>query len=298
MSATATCAVCGRTILDGERIHTYVSVTGSHDVCPLCAPRAAAAGWQPADQAEAQALPLPPKRSLLDRFLGRGERDEGGVEESAEPMKEPAPLAESELAEEPEVAAARDEELGGVELRDEQPEGIEARGEGQPRRRFGRRRAAPEPDAPVPDSGSEPASAARPDPAGPGMRGRSRPLDDAEADLSPTSRFERAILRFNVSEAGRTVAGLTRTLGQPSVSVGASASGPQDVRITVAWELSWYQWGVDLGDELRPVFQLAKGYEIAELEPSARQWNATAVEGRIAIGAPEHGAERGDTVRH
>ncbi len=275
MSATATCAVCGRTILDGERIHTYVSVAGSHDVCPLCAPRAVAAGWLPADQVEAEALPLPPKRGLLDRILGRGERDEDGAEEPVEGPPPPAsPVAESDLAEEPE-------------------------GEGPARRRFGRRPAAePEPEPEAVEREAAPEPAPRPDPAGPGMRGRSRPLDDAEADLSPTSRFERAILRFNVSEAGRTVAGLTRTLGQPSVSVGASASGPQDVRITVAWEISWYQWGVDLGDELRPVFEIAKGYEVSELDSSARQWNATAVEGRIAMGAPERGAEHGDTVRH
>ena len=100
MSATATCAVCGRTILDGERIHAYVSAAGSHEVCPLCAPRAAAAGWLPADQVEAEALPVAPKRSLLDRILGRGERDEDGVEEPAEPAFEPAaPVAESDLAE-------------------------------------------------------------------------------------------------------------------------------------------------------------------------------------------------------
>jgi hypothetical protein len=273
MSATATCAVCGRTILDGERIHAYVSAAGSHDVCPLCAPRAAAAGWLPADQVEAEVLPVPPKRSLLDRFLGRRERDDDGVEEPAEPGFEPAaPVAESDLA----------EEVVAVE-------------EPSPRR-FGRRRVAA-PEAEV-EPEAEPEPALRPDPAGPGMRTRSRPLDDAEADLSPISRFERAILRFNVSEAGRTVAGLTRTLGQPSVSVGASASGAQDVRITVAWEISWYQWGVDLGDELRPVFQIAKGYEVSELDASARQWNATAVEGRVAMGAPERSTERGDTVRH
>jgi hypothetical protein len=286
MSATATCAVCGRTILDGERIHSYVSAAGSHDVCPLCAPRAAAAGWLPADQVEAEALPQPPKRGLLDRFLGRGEREEDGVEEPAEAPPEPAaPVAESDLAEGPGVSGAP--EFG--EREEAEPEGTRP-----PRRLLGRRRAAPE----TAQEPAVPEPAPRPDPAGPGMRSRSRPLDDEEADLSPTSRFERAILRFNVSEAGRTVAGLTRTLGQPSVSIGVSASGPQDVRITVAWEISWYQWGVDLGDELRPVFQLAKGYEVSELDPSARQWNATAVEGRVAMGAPERGAERGDTVRH
>jgi hypothetical protein len=278
MSPTATCAVCGRTILDGERIHAYVSAQGSHEVCPLCAPRAEAAGWLPADQADAAALAPPPRRGLLDRVLGRGGDEEDGADEPSEAPPEPV-----ETAPEPPVPLA-EADLAGV---DEAPR----------RRVFGRRRPA-EVSAPLPaEPAADPDHVVRPDPAGPGMRSRSRPLDDAEADLSPVSRFERAILRFNVSEAGRTVAGLTRTLGSPSVSVGASATGPQDVRITVAWEISWYQWGVDLSDELRPVFEIAKGFEVAELDASARQWNATAVEGgHVVMGAPARGA-RDDAMR-
>ena len=87
--------------------------------------------------------------------------------------------------------------------------------------------------------------------------------------------FERAVARFNSSEAGHTVTGLTRTLGKPQVSIGAAAGAPDEVRITVAWELSWYQWGVDIGDELRPVFQIDKGREIDQLDAAARQWNAS-----------------------
>ncbi len=107
-----------------------------------------------------------------------------------------------------------------------------------------------------------------------------------QPDLSPTSRFERAISRFNSSEAGRTVAGLTRTLGAPSVSVGGSAGAEDEVRVTVAWELTWYQWGVDLGDELRPVYELSKGFEVEEIDAAARQWNASAHDGRIVMVAP------------
>jgi hypothetical protein len=103
---------------------------------------------------------------------------------------------------------------------------------------------------------------------------------------SPQETHARAIARFNMSDAARTVAGLTRTLGEPWVSVGASAGSPSEVRITVAWELSWYQWGVDLGDESRPVFPLDKGSEIGQLDGSARQWNATAANGQILLGAP------------
>jgi hypothetical protein len=81
-----------------------------------------------------------------------------------------------------------------------------------------------------------------------------------------------------------------RTLGTPWVSVGASAGSPNEVRITVAWELSWYQWGVDLGDESRPVFELDKGGEIDQIDSSGRQWNASATEGgRIALTASANG---------
>jgi hypothetical protein len=45
-------------------------------------------------------------------------------------------------------------------------------------------------------------------------------------------------------------------------------------RITVAWELCWYQWGVDLDDERRGVFEIAKGEDIEQLDRSARHWNA------------------------
>ena len=56
------------------------------------------------------------------------------------------------------------------------------------------------------------------------------------------------------------------------------------MRVTVAWELSWYQWGVDVGDELRPVFEIGKGGELAELDAAARQWNAVVGEdGRLRL---------------
>jgi hypothetical protein len=104
------------------------------------------------------------------------------------------------------------------------------------------------------------------------LRGLLRPAPSL--DPSALTPFQRAVLRFNESDAGRTVARLTRILGTPSVSVGAAAGAPGQVRVTVAWELSWYQWGVDLGDEARPVFEIAKGGEVSQLDAAARQWNA------------------------
>ena len=129
------------------------------------------------------------------------------------------------------------------------------------------------------------------DPAAPGANvGRRQGPEIAE---SPRGRLELALARFNTSGAARTVAGLMRTLGEPRVSVGSAAGSPSDVRVTVAWDLGWYQWGVDLGDEMRAVFQLGKGDEVDQLDGSARQWNARAGEGgRLALGVAGPGRPR------
>lgn len=123
------------------------------------------------------------------------------------------------------------------------------------------------------------------DPAAPGANVGRRP--EPEPAESPRSRLDRAVERFNASDAARTVVGLTRTLGEPRVSIGAAAGSPSEVRVTVAWDLCWYQWGVDLGNELRAVFQLDRGDEIEQLDGAAREWNAHADEsGRLALGVP------------
>ena len=132
-----------------------------------------------------------------------------------------------------------------------------------------------------------PAAASEPlvpssDPAARGARSRRSGPGDPQSQ-----RFERAASRFNSSAAGHTVRGLVKTLGDPWVSVGAAAGTAEEVRVTVAWDLSWYQWGVDLSDRSRPVYELGKGVEISELDAAARQWNASAVEGGlITIVAP------------
>jgi hypothetical protein len=86
--------------------------------------------------------------------------------------------------------------------------------------------------------------------------------------------FELAVTRFNASDAARTVAGLVRTLGEPQVSIGAAAGAAELARITVAWELTWYQWAVASGERDQPVTELARGTELEQLDAAARQWNA------------------------
>jgi hypothetical protein len=104
-------------------------------------------------------------------------------------------------------------------------------------------------------------------------------------DLAAMGPYELAAFRFNHSDAGRTVAGLTRTLGVPKVSVGSRGGSATEVRVTCAWELTWHQWSVDLGDEPEPaVVEIGEGRRLTELDPAARQWNAAAgPDGRISV---------------
>ena len=126
------------------------------------------------------------------------------------------------------------------------------------------------------------------DPAAPGANIGRRPR--VELPDSPQARLLRAIERFNQSEAARTVAGLMRTLGDPWVSIGAAAGAAGEARVTVAWELCWYQWAVDLGEEPHSARELDRGSEIEQLDNSARQWNARAGEGgRLLLGARARG---------
>jgi hypothetical protein len=279
--------VCGRTFLVGEQVQSFVSIEGPHEVCELCAGTTAELGWLPADQegaeeavrAESERKPgffarmfaRPKGAPEEDYFAEAGFAEPDDVGAMPPPPADATPVANHEL----------DTERYDVEAERADDPSPRERLKGLLTSRGGSADHPAADEVAEPEESTATAPAPRPDPAGRGMRPRR-----LQPELSPTSRFERAISRFNAGEAGRTVAGLTRTLGAPSVSVGDSAGAEDEVRVTVAWELTWYQWGVDLGDELRPVYELSKGFEVDEIDAAARQWNASAHDGRIVMVAP------------
>jgi hypothetical protein len=107
---------------------------------------------------------------------------------------------------------------------------------------------------------------------------------------TPERRLRRALERFNESEHRRTVAGLTRSLGSPRVAAVMAPGSPDEVRLTVAWDLSWYQWKVRLADQRATVHSLAQGDEIEELADADRSWNATVGrDGRLQLGLASNG---------
>jgi len=261
------CSVCGRTILSGERPRTYVTPEGEErNVCELCRGRAEQLGWFWEERLGEARVEEPRRRrraglaALLRPRNGRRPAEPGeGLYEGDD-----GPAAGDPREAEEDPVAEEDAE-----------EAVE--------------QAAPEPVA-APNAGPS----ASPDPAGRGADVGRRAPEVSEPVGSP---LERAVDRFNLSEQSRTVGGLMRTLGPPWVSIGSAAGSPGEIRITVAWELSWYQWGVDLRDEGRPVYEIDKGYEVDQLDAPARHWNAQAGEdGRLLLGAPEWGRQGGEAT--
>jgi hypothetical protein len=117
---------------------------------------------------------------------------------------------------------------------------------------------------------------------------RSLPRDPRHVRAVPTTaqvKVERALDLFNGSEHQRTVVGLARTLGPPWITALPDLDQQSEVTMVVAWELSWYRFRIDLGDEHDPVVMLEKGEEIDEIESDLREWNATMdADGRVVTG--------------
>jgi hypothetical protein len=132
----------------------------------------------------------------------------------------------------------------------------------------------------------------------PRERLRPRPTDQRHVRAVPTTaeaKVERALDLFNGSDHQRTIAGLSRTLGRPWVSALPDPVQPREVCVVVAWELSWYRYRIDLGDDADPVVLLDKGEEVEQIEASLRDWNADLdAEGRVVAGpaASDGGSER------
>jgi hypothetical protein len=149
-------------------------------------------------------------------------------------------------------------------------------------------RAEPEP-APEEALGGNGAPPEEPEPAPQPPPRRSRPRDPRHVRAVPTTgevKVERALELFNGSEHQRTIAGLVRTLGPPWASARPDLDQPSAVDVVVAWELSWYRFRVDLGDEGHPVALLDKGEELEQLDDDLRDWNTEVDEDGRLLTAP------------
>ena len=107
----------------------------------------------------------------------------------------------------------------------------------------------------------------------------------SEPILRRLSNDEVAILEaaelFNGSSFRRTVGGIQKSLGEAKASLIPLSGTNGELAVTVAWDLSWYQYRVS-PDSAQPVRLERRGHELEELEESFKSWNAhVADEGRL-----------------
>ncbi len=288
------CDVCGRTILKGEQIHEYLTPQRQRiRVCVLCRSRAESSGWTPVSMAHTLEDEQP-KRSRGQALRQRFGRAASRARSAARSRREPA--TEREYTGEHEAGQADFERAWAEppETPEPAPEPVTAADASAPATEADAESEAASEVAPAaPEPAEEPQPATRRKPAKPPTRRqprsrpakrsakpaaeRPKPARKSPAKRGPEALMRRAVERFNSSEERRKVAGLIRSLGEPQAGVRPEPRRQLAI-VTVAWELSWYQWEVGAEEDDNPVREVAKGAEVSELAEKARSWNAAVEE--------------------
>jgi hypothetical protein len=244
------CDICGRTLLRGERAEVFIGGGNRHQVCELCKPRALQEGWireGSVPDYDASATSQDRRRSMFGRK--RRTREETGPPSPAANLDDalsgdpwPTDLTSPEP---PASAANARQRRRDRSVARERPAARERPRERGPRDRSADRAAA------ASESGA-PAAAREP------RHVHAVPTGD-------DSKVAAAVEAFNRSEHPRTVAGVARSLGAPTVAVFPDRAHPALVHLIASWELCWYRYEVDLGNDRASVRLDGQGYELSEL---------------------------------
>jgi hypothetical protein len=105
--------------------------------------------------------------------------------------------------------------------------------------------------------------------------------------LSPEEhRLVDAAELFNDSPYRRTIAGIAKSLGEARVSMIPLSGTNTELVLTVAWEISWYQYRL-VFDSSQPVRLEERGHDLSELGDRFKAWNAHLdAHGRLAPDIP------------
>ena len=91
---------------------------------------------------------------------------------------------------------------------------------------------------------------------------------------------------FNDSAYRRTIAGIAKSLGEARVSFLPLSGVNPEVVVTVAWDISWYQYRV-VFESGQPVRLAERGYELDELDDRFKDWNGhLGPDGRLSPDIP------------
>jgi hypothetical protein len=119
---------------------------------------------------------------------------------------------------------------------------------------------------------------------------RSGPLVDGgdrrlRADPAPPERAGagdgRRGGRLQCQRLPGTIGGVAKSLGEPRASILQLRGVNQELAITIAWDITWYQYRVS-AESAMPVRLEARGHELDQLDSLYKNWNARVdTEGRV-----------------
>jgi hypothetical protein len=102
----------------------------------------------------------------------------------------------------------------------------------------------------------------------------------------PEQAMVEAAELFNDTAYRRTIAGIAKSLGDARVSLLHLAGVNPEIVITIAWDISWYQYRV-VFESAQAVRLAERGYELEELDARFKDWNAHLhADGRVVPDIP------------
>ncbi len=306
---TASCALCRRHLLVGEPARLYQDPQSKRfaKVCPLCYERADRRGWRAEGRPIVAVHANPPsdhllreRESLIDRLRGQLQ----SVEFDLDRVRSALAKAEQQAA-----------ELRGIkrELKDLQGEARRREREVrslQDEKRRADERAAQSEAAHKSEIARHHAAAAALDERAAEMvrveqlqhqleqeleaqRARYAELAEARRKESDPRHVRRVALEaFNRSEHVERVIAISRSLGDPIVNVQVDGLElPRPVKVTVAWDISWYEYIVrlDLLERTVTVEEGRRGDDPRELPAAQLQPNGVLRADRIVLAMQAYG---------
>jgi len=239
------CDVCGRRLLRGERPDVFLAGGERRTVCELCTARAAAVGWLRESDSDSLGV-RPPRSRRASSLLGRLRQLREPADAVPHSRTRTSQAIEDDLESELYEFLDESDPQAGQELPSDHAWPPEQELRDEDRRELG--------------------------------------TSGGELDTSGELKVAQALEVFNAGEQPRRVAGVSRSLGAPTVTVRPIADSGGKVVIVVAWELCWYRYEVDLGDALSEPQLLERGMELDDLPAEDRLANAAAdARGELAL---------------
>jgi hypothetical protein len=308
---TASCALCRRHLLVGEPARLYQDPHSKRfaKVCPLCYERAERRGWQADGRPIVAVHANPPsdhllreRESLIDRLRGQLQSVEFDLDQvrtalaKAEQQASDLRSAKRENKELHGELRKRERELRSLADDKRRAEERAAQAEAQHRAEIARHHeVAAGLDARTADVDRLERRVAELEQAIETERGRYGELAEARRrEGDPRHVRKLALEAFNRSEHIDRVVAISRSLGDPNVNVAVTGCDlPRRVRITVAWDISWYEYVVrlDLHERTVTVEEASRGDDPHELPADRLSPNGVLRSDRIVLTMQAYGID-------